>query len=162
MGNWPIGRKHMPDEKTIDLQLANTIEWALREKKNQRELGATHEEAEENFEKTIRAAWPKMRDEPWHYLCDRCDDTGFIRRVCEPGNRCEGWSTYKSSATMPDGKYKRRLCTLPHAGNYTHDYVSFCSCPKGEMMRPKQKQASDFTEAAKTPKRKPTRMWGSE
>lgn len=67
----------------------------------------------------LKAAWPKSRVEPWHYVCDTCEDTGFEFQVCQ---------------THPCDRQK------PHL---PHTYVRYCWCSKGRALQPKPKHETD-------------------
>ncbi len=126
----------MAAKSKIESVLAQTLLEALRHAASQREAGASSEEVQANLVKTLRAAWPKWRDEPWHYECAHCQDTGWREHIC-PELHC--------------GRKK------PHAG---HCYVQTCLCSKGNELRASliQKQRPSATEEAGARRRAPSRF----
>ena len=73
--------------------LAQTILGAMKIRDQMKAQGSTREELDHYMEGVVRTAWPKQRAEPWHYLCDKCRDTGLVIYECTPGHRCDGIST---------------------------------------------------------------------
>lgn len=101
--------------------------------------GRPRAEANQIVTDALRQAWPKGREEPWHYLCDACEDTGWERHVCAPQRRCN-----------------RRSCQPSDAP--AHDYMMPCWCQKGRDRVSRAKGETDeLAEIAKTAKR-PTRF----
>ncbi len=139
-------------------QLAATIREALRIREAMRATGASEADVASAFEQSVRAAWPKPqgRSEPWHYLCERCNDTGLAMFMCKPGQRCNGISTRTDSPREKPGKY-RRLCTRDPHGVYEHTYGEPCVCPAGERFKANPSNEASFTDAGKV-KRQPTRF----
>ena len=103
---------HTPKPEPIGGILAQTITAAITAWHAQKEAGATLDERTANLERTLRISWPRRRAEPWHFLCDRCQDTGWSLRDC-PGTVC--------------GRSK------PH--HSPHSYVIACLCAKGGAVR---------------------------
>lgn len=91
--------------------LSQTMEIALNLAREQRDAGVPQAERLANLEKSLRAAWPKSRTEPWHYSCEHCHDTGWSCEDCP-----------------------RRPCgrSRPHS---PHPFVYTCSCAKGAAIR---------------------------
>ncbi len=86
---------------------AQTVLEAMKLYGAQRVAGATPQELTRNLEQTLRASWPRRRDEPWHFNCEPCHDTGWRRHEC-PTTVCG-----------------RRVVHEPHS------YVVPCLCVKG-------------------------------
>lgn len=133
--------------------LAQTFKVAMQIWDSEKADGIPRPDRVKHLEQSVRAAWPQGRD--WKYLCDRCQDTGLIMRVCERGARCNGVSFRSDHPHAPSGKY-RRLCTHDRDSSYTHDYGVPCWCAKGKDFDPTTyeqrltKRASsdgDFTQA---------------
>lgn len=115
--------------------------------------GATFEERQYGIDATLRQMWPFTR--AWKYLCDRCNDTGLVMRICRDGDRCDGVSTRADSAFQPAGKFAR-LCTL--SPDYEHEYGQPCLCSLGSRFRERPKHESgDFSNAGRG-SQKPTRV----
>jgi hypothetical protein len=91
--------------------LAESIRIAMDQFHQQQAAGASLDEARENLARTVRAAWPRRRIEPWHYICDTCQDTGWREQDC-PARDCG----------------RRR----PHAA---HFFVRPCVCARGLAVR---------------------------
>lgn len=106
--------------------LAQTVNAAMRIWDQQKREGVSREERIAGMEKTLRAAWPKSREQPWHYVCDNCNDTGLVERECGGDAMC--------------GRSKR------HA---PHRYGEPCWCPKGGKFKIKPPSGDDFTSAGK-------------
>lgn len=114
--------------------LSATIRAALLEYDNQRAAGASEAELARNFEQTVRASWPFVRE--WRFLCQRCFDFGL-----EMG-RCPGDATC--------GRPKEHLA---------HDFGTPCWCSAGNRFKVTEKTPDDaIAAAARTPKRQPTRF----
>ena len=63
-----------------------------------------HKAATEAQQAIVRQAIQPRRDEPWHFECGDCEDTGWVPRICRPGARCgcllyQGHQTYEHSYT---------------------------------------------------------------
>lgn len=60
-----------------------------------------------------RLKLPPGREEPWHYDCEVCEDSGWEYHRCYAGtgNNCG-----------------RRQCMSGNTGMYEHNYVTPCSC----------------------------------
>lgn len=90
--------------------LASTFAEAMRIWDGQKADGVSKAQREADLEKTLRAAWPQVRE--WYYLCSSCRDMGLAMSAC-PGD-----------ATCGRGK--------PHL---PHDFGRPCSCQAGERFR---------------------------
>jgi len=103
-----------------------------------RQAGADPAAVAAGLEAVVREHWvkPHGRTEPWRYLCEDCEDTGWRRQSCV-GRGC--------------GLANDR----PH---YPHEYVQPCWCDKGRARQPKAPAAVD-TLASVGKVSKPTR-WG--
>lgn len=141
------------------MSLGSIITEALALHRDLRTKGMTWDEAKCALEKILREVWPKPkgRVEPWHYVCDLCDDTGARLFVCRKGQRCNGISTRTDSPKEKPGKY-RRICAKHPDSEYEHDYIEPCVCRQGDRYRDKPTTPADFTDAGKTPPRKMTRF----
>jgi hypothetical protein len=112
--------------------------------------GATLEARVRGLAAMLRGVWPFTRE--WHYVCDACDDTGWVLHHCRRGARCPGISTRIDGPGLAPGKY-RRLCAQHPDSDYEHDYVSMCFCARGQALRVQPKAEADFAEAGKSPKK---------
>src|SRR3990167_1031325 len=97
----------------VEGTLAATMREALRLRDQMRADGATEVELAQALEQTVRAAWLFTR--AWKYLCQACDDTGAVRHVCTPSQRCQGISTWIDNPHDTPGKYRRLCATSPDA-----------------------------------------------
>ncbi len=125
-------------EKPDELVLAPAIRHALKVRQELKQAGASAD-GDQVLEDAVRKHWPRARD--WHYLCDRCDDTGWVVHHCRPKQRCG-----------------RTFCDKHDAigATYEHTYVIRCDCPKGQPARPVVKIPPDPGEATTV---KPRRTW---
>jgi len=130
-------------------RLAQVFADAMAVVDQQRAAGVSREERLKGLEGILREAWPKTRD--WHYLCEACDDTGLVQKVCRKGARCDGGSTRMDSQGGTPGKY-RRLCVLHPESDYEHDYGEPCHCPKGARFQSTPKSQGDYTQAGRSGK----------
>jgi hypothetical protein len=110
--------------------LARTIQAAIRIWDGQKADGIAEPERVAGLEKTLRAAWPQVRE--WKYLCSNCADYGLVMAVCGGD----------------------RFCGRDHE-HLAHEFGRPCWCSAGQKFKPKPVNAEDFTQAAKT---KPTRI----
>lgn len=96
------------------------------------------------LEQVVRESWmkPKGRTEPWRYLCEQCEDTGYQRSQCPGDAMCGEKKT--------DGTPKR----IPHD---PHAFVRPCWCDKGRQFQVKPKRETDEL-AAVGKVSKPTRF----
>lgn len=100
----------------------------------------------------LRLAWPKGREEPWHYGCDRCGDTGWVVKVCREGS-CG--RPFKLPKQHSDDRTGQGTCQTGHG------FVEPCWCQKGlgfkRQLAKEPRPLEDAVEAAaKTSK--PTRL----
>jgi hypothetical protein len=108
--------------------LAKTYAVAMRIWDAQKADGVSKADRIAGLERTLRAAWPQMRE--WKYLCSSCHDYGLVIGDC-PGTH---------NATC--GR------TKPHL---PHDFGTPCWCQAGNTYRDKPKpSAEDFTQAGKS------------
>lgn len=139
---------------TGDGQLSRTFTEAMRLWDAMKTDGISLAERLSILTKTLRAAWPFVRE--WHYLCERCDDSGLVLAICRRGYRCNGISMRTDGPGQLPGKY-RRLCAMHPDSDYEHEYGTACWCAKGHRFSAKQKaESEDFTAATKV--RQPTRI----
>lgn len=108
-------------------QLVATFIEAMRIWEAQKEDGVPHPERIRGLAESLKAAWPKRRIEPWHYLCERCDDTGWHFHVCTAGRRCG--RPFKLPGQREDDKTGQANCMSDHR------YVVPCLCAKGQERR---------------------------
>lgn len=141
--------------KTLGL-LASTFMEAMRIWDAQKADGVSKDERVAGLEKTLREAWPRGREQPWRYLCDRCDDTGWAFHTCTPETPCG--RPFK----LPASTNKTGLKDYTGQGHCTpgHSYVTACWCEKGRAFRPsvegtRPASPDDFAQAAKS---KPTKV----
>lgn len=122
-------------------RLARAYTEAMDIMDTQRDAGVPFEERVKGLDGVLRQFWPQGR--VWHYLCDRCDDTGLVMRVCRRGARCNGIST------RTDGGM--RMCAKDPDGEHEHDYGTACVCDKGLRFRQRPKPGpEDFTAAGQS------------
>lgn len=114
--------------------------------------GASKADRQQYVENVIRAAWPKKREEPWHYACKGCDDSGWVVKTCQRGSCGRPFSLPKQAGDDRTGKGK---CVDGHS------YAAPCVCEKGQGFRRSMLKEQPRTEdamalAAKTSK--PTKI----
>ena len=135
-----------------DQGLSATLKQAMRHCRAMKDDGASLEDCHTYLERVLRLSWPKARTEPWHYLCDDCNDTGWRLRVCAAGCRCDGISTRTDDARQKPMAYKR-LCVSDDE-EYTHEYVEPCRCAAGDARLSKPiAHVEDFARAGKVTSR---------
>lgn len=105
--------------------LARTIVAALEQWDAQKKAGASPEELAANLEKTLRAAWPRRREDSWKFLCERCLDTGFVESHC-PEVPCG--RPFRHPGQRSDDYTGQGKCVAPHS------YVRPCLCMKGRSL----------------------------
>lgn len=108
--------------------LAQTFTEAMRIWDAEKAEGVSKTERLARLERTLRAAWPRRRDEAWHYVCVACSDLGLEMFECDGGSTC--------------GRGK------PHL---PHSYGRPCLCAKGTRYTEKPKaDAADYKQAGFT------------
>ena len=130
--------------------LAQSFALAMQIGDAQRAEGVPLAERLEGLEKTLRAAWPQIR--PWRYLCERCNDTGWVPLTCTQNAPCG--RPYRLQGQRGEDNTGQGQC-----GN-GHEYVQPCWCVKGQARRDqleRRPKREDFTAAGATTK-KPTRI----
>jgi hypothetical protein len=110
--------------------LAQTFQEAMRIWDLQKAEGVSKVDRVAGLAKALREAWPKPREAPWRYLCERCDDCGLVISSC-PGD-----------ATCGDSKQHR-----------THSYGTPCYCQHGNRFKQQAPSPDDYTQAAKSKSR---------
>jgi hypothetical protein len=110
--------------------LAETYGEAMKYWDAQKEQGVSLEVRIESLANILKQVWPHGR--PWRHVCEKCQDTGWQRKICKAGDRCDGQSTFSHSWNSPAGS-KRRICTLQDS--YEHEYVEPCHCGRGNDAR---------------------------
>lgn len=105
--------------------------------------GVSEAERAAGLEKTLRCAWPQTRE--WHYLCEGCQDTGWVFRVCATAGDCG--RPFRLPGQRSDDYTGRGRCTPGHR------YVVPCGCPKGDPNRRALQHTApapdDFAQAGK-------------
>lgn len=88
---------------------------------DQVEQGVPFAERVRGLEQTLRAAWPKGRE--WKYVCQDCEDLGWIFRTCEPYAPCG--RPFRLPGAREEERTGRGQCQPGHR------YCEPCFCPKG-------------------------------
>jgi hypothetical protein len=132
--------------------LASQFAEALDVMDAQKAAGVPFDERVKGLEGVLRASWPQTRE--WHYVCERCEDTGWWFRICTPELSCG--RPFRLPGASGDDYTGRGRCSPGHT------YVQPCpTCEKGEsrrrglMHQPRPANPEDFTQAGKS---KPTRV----
>lgn len=138
------------------MSLAETYKEAMRLSARMKAEGVSKEDRQVFLEKALKAAWPQGREEPWHYRCTNCNDTGWAERFCTPETPCGRPFRVKANQhTYPDETGKGRC------QQEGHSYVVACFCEQGKPKQnwhiPKKEQPSDDYSAAT--KSKPLSRW---
>lgn len=89
-----------------------------------RKQGVERADAAKGIEAVLRDLWPKAVTK-FPPQCDVCDDLGYEELICRPYARCQ-----------------RERCQ-PRGESWQHRYVTPCSCPRGERMRPRVYQPEE-------------------
>jgi hypothetical protein len=135
----------------VEGQLAATFREAMRLSDQMKAQGATREERDAFVAKALQAAWPKGREQPWHYLCEVCGDSGWRIRTCV-AQSCG--RPFKLPGQASDDHTGQGTC------GPNHNYAEPCWCAKGRIQREclfKQRAPEDvMARAAKTSK--PTKV----
>lgn len=119
-----------------ELKLAPAIQAALKVRAEMKAEGASAD-GDALLEEAVRKHWPHARE--WHYLCDGCDDTGWIVYHCTVKARCG-----------------REFCARHDAmegTHYEHTYVRPCMCVKGRANQPKPAKSTDPGDATSKPQK---------
>lgn len=117
----------------IEGPLAATFRAAMEHWDAQKADGVSFAERATCLAASLRAAWPKGRDEGWKYLCSDCSDYGLIISTCPGDATC--------------GRVKQHP---------KHDFGTPCWCPKGVRFKDTPKAGPEgFTSAGKTPRKAP-------
>ena len=115
--------------------LATAVKECLEIRDAMKAGGVEGDELNKGMEQVLREHWPRNRDQPWSYVCEKCQDYGAEIFNC------------------PDVKCQR---DKPHG---PHSYAIPCWCAKGRRFNEKQLPTeADAMERAAKPQ-KPTR-WG--
>lgn len=134
-------------------QLAKTFKEAMRIAEQMKADGASKEDREAYIAGVLKASWPKGREEPWRYLCEACDDSGWVIRTCVVEGQCGRPFTLPGQAS--DDWTGRGRCAPGHT------YAAPCSCPKGEekrrqLLKQPRRDEDAIAVAAKTGHGKPS------
>ena len=117
--------------------------------------GVPVEERITTLARTLRAAWPKYREEPWHFICNLCDDVGWRVKECTAAARCG--RPFRLPKASADDWTGRGRC------GESHTYVDPCLCDKGRNFRAqllKERRVEDeMALAAKTSKPSRVGRW---
>lgn len=70
-------RRQRRDAARQDGSFVTAMRECMAEYRKARAAGVSQEDACKGIEAVIRDVWPKGRDEPWHYVCEECQDTGL-------------------------------------------------------------------------------------
>lgn len=109
-----------------DGHLAETFKVAMELAAKMRADGASRADCDEAVATALREAWPKDRDEPWRYYCDRCIDTGWVVKACQQGLCGRPFKLPKQASD-------------DHTGQGTcrdgHTYAEPCWCQKGQALK---------------------------
>lgn len=128
-----------PDQ---DGPLASVFAEATRIGAQMKADGASLAERQAFVARALREAWPKGREEPWHYVCSACEDTGWRSMVCVQGS-CG--RPFRLPGQHDDDHTGQGRCQDGHT------YVQPCTCPKGSVRRQqllKQRSDQDAIEIA--------------
>ncbi len=120
-----------------DTAFVRTMQKVMDDYREARAAGLTKEQAVPGIEAVLRSVWPK-RATKFPPTCDACEDTGYMEHTCWAQQRCE-----------------RPFCNTAHPG-HEHQYVTPCSCPKGDGPggRTRKAQLDEIGEAMKVRPRK--------
>lgn len=144
-----LRRKRKADGQALG-SLAQTYAAAIDAWDQQKAAGASFDERTANLERTLRAAWPQER--AWHYICQRCDDTGWIYGECSTLTPCG--RPFALPKQRMDDFTGRGKCLAGHA------FIRPCLCAKGDRHRAAQEgraPAGDFRDTGKSDFSKPGR-----
>ncbi len=131
--------------------LAQTFRAAMAIWDAQKAQGVSEADRQKGLEQSLRAAWPQTRE--WHYLCQKCDDSGFVFGTCVSGSSCG--RPFSLPQQHSDDWTGRGKCTEGHV------FAQPCWCSKGAGIRrmlekrPAPVSADDFTQAGRS---KPTKV----
>lgn len=132
-------------------QLSKTFREAMRLCDRMKAEGVSKDEREAFVAKALKAGWPKTREEPWHYVCEACGDSGWRVRECV--SRSCG-RPFKLPNQAGDDHTGQGRCADGHS------YAAPCYCAKGQIQQRcllKQRQPEDaMALAARTSK--PTKV----
>lgn len=117
-----------------DSLLVQTFREAMRIWDAQKAEGISRADRVLGLAQSLKAAWPKGREEGWKYLCTGCSDYGLEMHECPGDATC--------------GRDK------PHL---PHEFGTPCWCSAGKRFKAPAKTADDFTGAG-TVTRKP-KQW---
>ena len=137
--------------------LATTFREAMRYWDRMKADNVSLEDRVAYLANVLKETWPRVRAEPWHYLCEDCHDTGYRVCVCATGHRCDGRSTRTNTAHERPGRF-RRMCTVDPTSEATHEYVEPCSCAAGEKRQPAPPSRADDLSGASKATPKPQRL----
>lgn len=119
--------------------LARVWREAMRMADQMKAEGTPAAERQAFIATALREAWPKTREEPWHYLCQQCDDTGWVFKTCVQGS-CGRPFTLPGQAS--DDHTGRGRCAEGHS------YCQPCWCLKGQGFKRNLLKAPRPTEDA--------------
>lgn len=137
-----IKRTRRKEDKELG-PLAETYSAAMRIWEAEVADGVPLETRQQHLQTALKAAWPQTRE--WHYLCDRCSDTGWEPGICTPATPCG--RRFRLPGQRDDDHTGQGHCAEGHS------FVRPCVCPKGEararQLQPKPVDPEDFQDAGK-------------
>lgn len=126
-------------------KLASAFKDAMTMAAQLRANGVVEADIRQGIENVLKAAWVKGREEPWHYRCRLCDDSGWHIKTCTHRSCGRPFKLPGQSAEDSTGQGR---CQDGHT------YAQPCVCERGDTQRRgllKQRTAEDaVTAAAKT------------
>jgi hypothetical protein len=137
------------------MSLSETFAEAMRLSARMKADGVSVADRRVFLERALRESWPKSREEPWHYDCETCGDSGWHVKVCTPELRCG--RPFKVPGQHSDDHTGQGKC------GPRHDYAVPCHCARGRSHAHWWSNSSaagegDFTKATKAKPRTFTRF----
>lgn len=132
--------------------LATAFKDAMVMAAQMRENGVVEADIRQGIENVLRDAWVKGRDEPWHYTCRVCDDSGWQIKTCT--HRSCG-RPFRLPGQHSDDQTGQGTCRGEHS------YAEPCACERGQAQRRallKQRTVDDAVSAAAKTTSKFTRL----
>jgi hypothetical protein len=144
-----VGKLPKPDPPG---KLASAFKEAMVMAAQMRLNGVVEADIRQGVENVLRDAWVKGREEPWHYTCRLCDDSGWQIKTCT--NRSCG-RPFKLPGQHSDDVTGQGTCRGDHT------YAQPCVCERGQAQRRgllQQRTAEDAVSAAAKTTTKFTRL----
>jgi hypothetical protein len=123
-------------------KLATAFKDAMEMAAQMRANGVVEADIRQGIENVLKAAWVKGREEPWHYSCRLCDDSGWQIKTCT-NHACGRPFTLPNQS--PDDHTGQGRCQDGHT------YAEPCQCERGDIQRRgllRQRTAEDAVSAA--------------